>query len=59
MLVEAAAAQETIDRIRAAPQGLVRVSCLPPLLYSWGMDAMFARFMAENPKVELETGASM
>jgi DNA-binding transcriptional LysR family regulator len=27
MLVEAEAAQETIDQVRAVPQGLVRVSC--------------------------------
>jgi DNA-binding transcriptional LysR family regulator len=53
MLVEAEAAQEAIDRVRAEPQGLVRVSCLPVLLYSWGINAMLARFMAENPKVEL------
>jgi DNA-binding transcriptional LysR family regulator len=53
MLVEAEAAQEAIERVRAAPQGLVRVSCLPVLLYSWGINAMLARFMAENPKVEL------
>jgi DNA-binding transcriptional LysR family regulator len=53
MLVEAEAAQEAIERVRAAPQGLVRVSCLPVLLYSWGINAMFAQFLADNSKVEL------
>ena len=33
MLVEAEAAQESIDRIRAEPSGLVRVSCASSVLY--------------------------
>ena len=52
MLVEAEAAQEAIDRVRAVPQGIVRVSCPTSLLYRW-VGPMLARFMAENPKVEL------
>ena len=52
MLVEAEAAQEAIDRACAVPQGIVRVSCPTSLLYRW-VGPMLARFMAENPKVEL------
>ena len=52
MLVEAEAAQEAIDQVRAVPQGIVRVSCPTPLLHGWA-GPMLARFMAENPKVEL------
>jgi hypothetical protein len=33
MLVEADAAQEAIERVRAEPQGIVRVSCPSPLPY--------------------------
>lgn len=52
MLVEAAAAQEAIDRIRAQPQGLVRVSCPSSVIY-FQLGEMIARFMAECPKVEV------
>lgn len=52
MLVEADAAQELIDRSRARPQGIVRVSCPPPLLY-FQVGEMIARFMAECPDVEV------
>ncbi|EAQ37313.1 Trancriptional regulatory protein, LysR family protein [Nitrobacter sp. Nb-311A] len=52
MLVEADAAQELIDRSRSRPQGIVRVSCPPPLLY-FQVGEMVARFMAECPDVEV------
>lgn len=52
MLVEANAAQELIDRSRTKPQGIVRISCPPPLLY-FQVGAMIARFMAECPDVEV------
>lgn len=52
MLVEAAAAQELIERSRTSPQGIVRVSCPPPLLY-FQVGEMIARFMAECPDVEV------
>ncbi len=52
MLVEAEAAQEAIDRVRAKPQGVVRISCPPALVYAQ-VGAMIARFMAECPKVEV------
>ncbi len=50
MLVEAEAAQEAIDRSRAEPQGIVRVSC-PPALVCFQVGDMIARFMASNPRV--------
>ncbi|MBN9149316.1 MULTISPECIES: LysR family transcriptional regulator [unclassified Nitrobacter] len=52
MLVEADAAQELIDRSRDKPQGVVRMSCPPPLLY-FQVGEMVARFMAECPDVEV------
>lgn len=50
MLVEANAAQEVIERSRAAPQGVVRLAC-PPALLCFQVGAMVARFMTENPRV--------
>lgn len=52
MLVEADAAQELIERSRNKPQGIVRVSCPPPLLY-FQVGKMMASFMAECPDVEV------
>lgn len=52
MLVEAEAAQEVIDRMRAEPQGVVRVSCPPSVIY-FQLGEMIARFMAQCPKVEM------
>ena len=53
MLVEADAAQEAIDRTRAAPQGVVRVACPSAVLY-FQVGAMIARFLAACPKVEVQ-----
>lgn len=50
MMVEADAAQETIDRMRSEPQGGVRVSCPSSVIY-FQVGEMIARFMAECPKV--------
>lgn len=52
MLVEANAAQELIERSRNKPQGVVRLSCPPSLLY-FQVGEMIARFMAECPDVEV------
>lgn len=52
MLVEAEAAQDLIERSRTKPQGIVRISCPPPLLY-FQAGEMIARFMAECPDVEV------
>lgn len=53
MLVEAEAAQETIERSRSGPQGLIRVSA-PPALVCFEVGAMIARYMAANPRVAVE-----
>lgn len=50
MVVEAEAAREAIERMRAEPQGLVRVSCPASLIY-FQIGDMIARFMAKHPKV--------
>ncbi|MDK1494134.1 LysR substrate-binding domain-containing protein [Sinorhizobium sp. 7-81] len=52
MMVEADAAQETIDRMRAEPQGIVRVSC-PSSVISFQVGEMIASFMEQCPKVEV------
>ncbi len=52
MMVEAEAAQETIDRLRSEPQGVVRVSCPSSLIY-FQLGKMIARFMVQCPKVEV------
>ena len=52
MLVEADAAQETVERLRSEPRGIVRVSCPSSVLY-FQVAEMVARFMAECPKVEV------
>jgi DNA-binding transcriptional LysR family regulator len=52
MMVEADAAQDTIDRIRSEPQGVVRVSCPSSLIY-FVVGEMITRFMVEYPKVKV------
>lgn len=52
VLVEAEAAEQAIAQMRAEPRGVVRVSC-PVALLSYQFGALFARFMAENPAVEV------
>ena len=53
MLVEVETAQETIDRSRSEPQGLIRVSC-PPALVCFEIGTMIARYMAANPRVDIQ-----
>src|SRR6185437_296936 len=52
MMVEADAAQEAIDRLRSEPQGRVRMSCPPSIIY-FQVGEMIARFMEQCPKVEV------
>lgn len=52
MVVEAEAAQEVIERMRAEPQGVVRISCPSSLIY-FQIGEMAARFMARYPKVRI------
>ncbi|WP_410209203.1 LysR substrate-binding domain-containing protein [Aquirhabdus sp.] len=52
MLVEAEAAQEVIERTHSEPQGLVRISAPSTLVY-FQVGEMIAKFMAENPRVQV------
>jgi len=57
MLVEAQAAQEAIDIVRADPQGIVRLSCPIALLHA-DVGAMLADFMRANPRVQIHLEAT-
>lgn len=57
MLVEAEAAQEAVDRTRAEPRGVVRITCPIALLHA-RVGAMLAEFMIENPLVTLHLEAT-
>lgn len=50
MLVEADAAQELIDRNQAEPQGVIKLSCPPALMY-FNIAEMVSRFMVACPRV--------
>lgn len=58
VVAEAEAAQEAVDRVRAEPQGLVRLSCPPPLLHSH-VAAVLTGFLAAHPRVRLHVEATM
>ncbi len=57
MLVEADAAQESIELTRAEPQGVVRLSC-PVALLHYQVGQMLADFMAQCPRVEVHLEAT-
>ncbi|CAB5515862.1 HTH-type transcriptional regulator DmlR [Achromobacter anxifer] len=52
MLAGAEAAQEVIDRTRAEPQGTIRMSAPPALIYYF-LGELVARFMVRCPKVNV------
>ena len=52
MLVEAEAAEQVVAQVRAEPRGVVRMSC-PVALLNFQFGALIARFMVENPAVEV------
>lgn len=52
VLVEVEAAREVIERKRAEPQGIVRMSC-PTALLEYRIGDLLAGFMAAYPKVEV------
>jgi DNA-binding transcriptional LysR family regulator len=54
---EAEAARDAIERTRAAPQGLVRLSCPVALLLS-DIGPMLARYLVDNPAVRLNVDAT-
>lgn len=57
MLVEAEAAQEAIERTRAEPRGVIRLSCPIALLHAH-VDRMLAEFMAACPLVSIHLEAT-
>lgn len=57
MLVEAEAAQDTIDRSISEPQGRIRMSC-PPGLLCFVIGDLLADFMATYPQVSVALEAS-
>jgi DNA-binding transcriptional LysR family regulator len=57
MLVEAEAAEQVIAEVRAEPRGVIRVSC-PIALIGFQFGALIAKFMAENPAVEIHLEAT-
>ncbi len=52
MLVEAEAAEQVVAETRAEPRGVIKLSC-PVALVSSPFGALIARFMVENPAVEI------
>ncbi|GMV59087.1 LysR family transcriptional regulator [Betaproteobacteria bacterium PRO7] len=57
MLVEAEAAQEAIETMRAEPQGIVRLAC-PVALLQYQVGAMLAQFLVRCPRVKLQLEAT-
>lgn len=53
MLIEADAAQEAIDSLRAEPRGIVRLTC-PVALLHVHVGEMLAQFMAKYPQVTVQ-----
>lgn len=58
VVAEAEAAREVVERVRAEPQGQVRLSCPTPLLHSH-VAALLTSFLAANPRVTLRVEATM
>lgn len=57
LIEEAKAAQEAIDRTRAEPQGVVRISCPVPLAANH-LAPIVARFLADHPGVRVHLEAT-
>jgi DNA-binding transcriptional LysR family regulator len=53
MVAEAEAAQETVERVQAEPQGLIRVSC-PVMLSLTSVAPLASRFLVEYPRVQVQ-----
>ena len=53
VLVEAASAQEIVDRTQEDPQGMVRLSC-PLALLDYQVGDMLARFLVQYPRIQLQ-----
>jgi DNA-binding transcriptional LysR family regulator len=57
MLVEAEAAQEAIDTLKAEPRGVIRITCPIPLVHTY-VGVMLADFMARYPHVTVHMEAT-
>ncbi|WP_431824416.1 LysR family transcriptional regulator [Burkholderia sp. F1] len=57
MLVEAEAAQQAIDQMRAEPQGVVRLTCPVAILHA-RVGAMLAAYLARTPRVTIHLEAT-
>lgn len=57
VLVEADAARAVVESRRAAPQGVIRMSC-PTALLEYRISEQLTSFMAEYPKVEIHLEAT-
>jgi DNA-binding transcriptional LysR family regulator len=57
MLVEAEAAQEAIDTLKAEPRGVVRITCPLPLVHAY-VGVMLADFMVRYPHVSVHMEAT-
>ncbi|MEY1661830.1 LysR family transcriptional regulator [Isoalcanivorax beigongshangi] len=57
MLVEAEAARDAVDSLRAAPRGQVRLSC-PITLLNAHVGAMLAAFLQRHPQVSIQLDAT-
>ena len=55
--VAAAAAQESVERLRSEPQGIVRMSC-PVALLHYQVADMIAKFMLACPRVKVQIEAT-
>ena len=57
MLVEAEAAQEAIDTLKAEPSGVIRMTCPLPLVHAY-VGVMLADFMVRYPHVTVHMAAT-
>lgn len=57
LAAEAQAAQDTVERTRSEPSGLVRLSCPLALLQS-GVGAILSRYLRDHPQVRLHVEAT-
>jgi len=57
MLVEAEAAQEAIDTLKAEPRGVIRITCPIPLVDAY-VGVMLADFMVRYPQVTVHMEAT-
>lgn len=57
LVAEAESAKESVDRTRASPQGLVRVSCPVPLMHS-NVGLIVSHYLRDNPDVRVHVEAT-